>query len=870
MSFVNHLVQFFITSRLSPEDVIKQLQEAQFSDDAIQDAFLEFKKFAGSRKYLSPPPILVNPEKKDNIWYPGADNMPDAKFWPALRDYLINTKRWPNDAVLSIHDASDKIVSWLDSPWASRINTRGLVVGYVQSGKTANFTAVIAKAADAGYRFFIILSGTKKSLRQQTQQRLEKELVFLNDEVWFTPTTYTDFQPIANVNFFLSEKKHDKVLCVVKKNAAVLKKLITWLKSANDNILRQCPFLIIDDEADEASVNTAKGQGNKSPEDTDRTAINKHLVNLLSLLPKVVYIGYTATPFANVFIDPRSENDLYPRDFIAALPKPIGHFGTEEIFGRARLVDDETDEEFVGLDMIRKIPNDEIDFLMPKHNDHSFVPDVTPSLSSALRYFWMACAARKYRGQDNVFSTMLIHTTQLTTVHNSTLSQVKRHHGKTLKDLAGPQASSLLDELKSQWESEQSKVNSSDFGEQPIDFDSIKIFLFDIIQKSLIVADNYKSEQRLSYDGDAKIQIVIGGNTLSRGLTLEGLLVSFFVRTARTYDTLLQMGRWFGYRPGYADLPRIWMTDELKEQFFDLSTIEAEMRQGIQDYELKGITPEQYGLRIRTHPDLDITARLKMQHVVEAQVSFGESRQQTVLFEHKNFNWLHDNLEFTSALITNLASSGFAPVQNNGHFLFKDVPVHYVLNFLNKYNFHSDNRSLQAKLLVGYVEDQNKYGLLKSWNIVIRGVVGKEKKLREEINLGPFTVPLLVRTRRDSVKSHAHIGVLMSKNDTGIDLPLSKGELQKLSDSEIRAKRDQILNTTGLLVIYPISKDSKVSSDTRSDKKDLEAVEHIIGLGIVFPPASEQSRGTQNYVCVNPDYLNPEELADEEEEDENA
>lgn len=865
----NPYLNFFKTSRLSPEEVIKQLRSINVPENIIQETYAEFRKLAGSRRYLSPPPMLVRSDKREDLWYLGADNMPDAKFWPALKEYLLNNKKWSNDAVQSIHEASDKIVSWLESPWASRIKTRGLVVGYVQSGKTANFTAVIAKAADAGYRFFIILSGTKKALRRQTQQRLEKELVFLNDEIWFTPTTYSDFKPFGNVNYFLSDKKHDKVLCVVKKNALVLKKLINWLKSASPGVLRQCPFLIIDDEADEASVNTAKGQANKNPEEADRSAINKHLVTLLGLLPKAAYIGYTATPFANVFIDPRSEDDLYPRDFIVALPKPLGHFGTEEIFGRARLVDDSTDEEFVGLDMIREIPEEEVPLLKPKGNDHDFIPEITPSLADALHYFWMACAARRARGQDKVFSTMLIHTTQLISVHNSTRSQVEGYRTSFIRELKGENSKSVLEKLKKQWEEEQNKIVSSDFKETPVPFEQLKEYLLFAIEETNIVVDNTKSDYRLDYDGDPKIQIAIGGNTLSRGLTLEGLIVSFFVRSARAYDTLLQMGRWFGYRPGYSDLPRIWMTEELREQFFDLSTVEAEMRRDIVDYELRGITPEQYGLKIRTHPDLNITAPLKMQHIVDAQVSYEEERLQTVLFNHRDYDWLKKNIDAASNLISSLTSAGYECVSHNGHYLFKEIPVHFVLNFFENYNFHPNNRTLQTELLKGYIEDQNKYGLLRKWNVVIRGVSGKDKKARGNLALGPLLVPLLERARRKGVKDHAHIGVLMSKNDIGIDLPIPKHQLQSLSEKDIKGKRNELLPGMGLMVIYPIAMDSAPSQNAKGKTK-LDAANHVIALGIVFPPASEKSRGAQNYVWVNPDYLRPEELDEEEEEEENG
>jgi len=571
------LVKQFINLKMVPEDVRKYLLEGGFDEKLVDQAYEEFRKLTGNRKYLTPPPMLVEKRRQEDEWYPGADNIPDARFWPALRNYLIEHKKWSPAAVSSIHEASDKIVAWLQSPWAARINTRGLVIGYVQSGKTANFTAVIAKAADAGYRFFIVLSGTKKSLRRQTQQRLERELISLNDDTWFSPTTMHDFRPIGNVNFFLSDKKHDKVLCVVKKNTVILRKLAEWLRSASPEVLRQCPFLIIDDEADEASVNTARNQATSTPDEMDRTAINRHLVDLLRLLPKAAYVGYTATPFANVLVDPRSPEGIYPSDFIVSLPKPEDHFGTEQIFGRARLLEDDTEEEFAGIDMVRVIPQDEIHRLRPNRYEHDFVPDVTPSLRDALHYFWLVCAARKARGEHSEHSTMLIHTTQLIAVHNNTREQIEAYRTDLLRRMHGPGSSALLQVFEDQWLVEQQRVSPSTFGQVPVSFRSLLPHLIESIDQTLVVVDNSRSQFRLSYDDGARIQIAIGGNTLSRGLTLEGLLVSFFVRAARAYDTLLQMGRWFGYRPGYEDLPRIWMTHELKNQFYDLATVEADV-----------------------------------------------------------------------------------------------------------------------------------------------------------------------------------------------------------------------------------------------------------------------------------------------------
>lgn len=863
---IEWLVKQFIISRLTPEEVKKNLLEGGIDGDLVDQAFAEFRKLTGNKKWLTPPPMLVEDKDNKNNWYPGADSMVDSRFWPHLKDHLLTAKRWTPEAVQSIDDASDRIVAWLQSPWASSIKTRGLVVGYIQSGKTANFTAVIAKAADAGYRFFIILSGTKTSLRSQTQERLDRELIQLNPANWFSPTAQSDFQLVGSkADFFLAEKKYDKMLCVVKKNATILKKLIAWLKGASPDVLRRCPFLIIDDEADEASINTAKNQANTDPENRDRTAINRHLVSLLNMLPKAAYIGYTATPFASVLIDPRP-GDLYPRDFIVALPKPDGHFGTEKIFGRDRLLQDDTDEEYKGLDMVRIIPQEELPDLKPPTNDHSFEPTVTPSLREALHYFWMATAARIAREQGSDHSTMLIHTTQLITVHNNTRDEIERYRKRFLGELRGTNANGEFIRLSKQWDEEKKRVSSTDMGYVPVEFEQLWPYLLSAIERTEVVVDNSRSQYRLSYDGDAKIQIAIGGNTLSRGLTLEGLLVSFFVRAANTYDTLLQMGRWFGYRPGYADLPRMWMTAELKGYFFDLATIEAEIRRDVENYALRGITPSEFGIRIRTHPDLAVTAVAKMQHAVPAKISYDGHPVQTVLFDHLNAKWLEQNITATDSFIAKLVQEGLKPTDINGHKIFYQVPASEVITFLQRYQFHSNSRELASKLLVTYIRSQNRYGLLKHWNVAVRGVINK--KARSSIRLGNLEVPLLERARREFPRDYAHIGVLMSKGDIGADLNHSS-QTQETSVEQIVNRRKSEWPGMGLLLIYPISKDSEPGTGA-TEKVSLGAAENIIGLGLVFPPASEKSRGTQDYITIDPNKLDHTEFELDEEEDEDA
>ena len=864
MDNIDWLIKQFSLSRLTPDETAKNFREGGFSEEYIHVAKKKFLEETGRIRYLSPPPMLITPKESDDSWYPGANKIENARFWPALKRHLLEEKLWPEQAVQSLHQSSDRIISWMQSPWAGSVDTRGLVVGYVQSGKTANFTAVIAKAADVGYRFFIVLSGTKTALRGQTQRRLQTELVRLNSKEWFTPTEYTDFQSsVGNVNYFLSPEK-DCVLCVVKKNTSILRKLIEWFRGASPDMLSRCPFLIIDDEADEASVNTARNQAALAA--PDRTIINKRVVDLLHMLPKAAYLGYTATPFANVLIDPRPEiADLYPKDFIVSLPKPQNHFGTEQIFGRERLLNDETEEEFEGLDMVRMVPNDEIARLKPPPNDHTFVPEVTDCLQTALQYFWLATAVRAVRGQAQLHSTMLIHTTQLIRVHNAMRNQLEAYRADVVQTLQSSNRNDFLNQLRELWRNETMRVPPETMNESPVQFEELAIHVDEVIHKSDFVVDNSLSDHRLNYESGGRIQIAIGGNTLSRGLTLEGLVVSFFVRAASTYDTLLQMGRWFGYRPKYSDLPRIWMTAELRGNFFDLATIEAELRRDIERYAQLKMTPRDFGVRIRTHPHLDITAPLKMQHAVTTAVSYSRNKTQTILFKHRDLAWLNKNLEAADRLIKRIAESN-PPLNTAGHYVFRNVQVSAVLEFLEQYQFHPDSSSLDSRLLRGYIKDQNQHNLLQSWNIVVRGVTAKGRENRGTIILGVLEVPLLERARRLPARDDkAHIGVLMSKGDVGLDLDIPDRE--KLEEEELKQMRQELSPDKGLLVIYPINKDSSTGAGAKH-KTALGAVAHVIGLGMVFPDAAGASRGAQRYVTVDPAKLRPADWEYDEEEEE--
>ncbi|HND34940.1 MAG TPA: Z1 domain-containing protein, partial [Myxococcota bacterium] len=335
----------------------------------------------------------------------------------------------------------------------------------------------------------------------------------------------------------------------------------------------------------------------------DPSTINKLILDILGQFPKGAYLAYTATPFANILSDPLYPNLLYPRDFIVDLPMPEGYFGTERIFGSEPLEQGAPSSD--GLPMIRTVPDEEVGQVKPPTRDSrdSFQPQLTNSLVDAMLWFLLSCGVRRARGQAGQHMSMLIHTTLYTDVHvrfESLLRQdLKQIQEKLLKgDVV------LLQRIGCLWAEETAKIPPESFGEKRVSLESAIAELPAVLAALRVVIDNAKSESRLSFPEGGSTQIVVGGNTLSRGLTIEGLMVSYFVRASHMYDTLLQMARWFGYRWGYADLPRIWMTTELAEHFQHLAQVEQEVRRDIRAYEEQQLTPKDFAPYIQTHSTL--------------------------------------------------------------------------------------------------------------------------------------------------------------------------------------------------------------------------------------------------------------------------
>ncbi|MHB9858563.1 Z1 domain-containing protein [Streptomyces sp. YIM S03343] len=843
-----------------PHEATQQLRDLFVPEEVIEE-MLQRHEAATTQIVSLREPLAVGRENTPP-WYAGS--RAGDKNWPAFEKRL--RRQLDADEVRKIDEASDRVVAMLDHPATPNFRSRGLVIGHVQSGKTSNFTAVVSKAADRGYRMFIVLSGIHNSLRQQTQTRLIRDLVDLNPALWHQITKPEhDFQPPANAQSLVASKDQ-YLLLVVKKNAPVLKKLRDWLEEAREQ-LGNCPTLIIDDEADQATLATRR--------------INPLIRDVIGRIPKVCYVGYTATPFANLLVDPVDHEDFYPRDFILSLPRGERYQGPETLFGRYPLEHEDPSEVPGGLDMIRSIPVEELSALRPakKAEIPDFNPTAAPSLRRAVFWFWLATAARHARGQSDQHSSMLIHAHSDTRVHDSyhPVLQTLRH-----EVLRGIQANDgVVEELRKLWDEESRRVKPAD-GNRQFDFETVFPALEAVVSTTTIVMDHYRSTDRLDYASGPVNVIAVGGNTLSRGLTLEGLVVSFFVRSSNVYDTLLQMGRWFGYRPGYEDLPRIFMPDETRRWFAHLATVEEEMRIEIDRYLTEHLTPLDMGVRIRTHPKMKVTAPSKSKSAVRAAASYGGQLVETRYFpcrhNEEDEQWHAKNGLAVWKLMTAAHRDGTVDVDvADGRALWRGIPVEHVLNFIDEYQFDPKDLDAARNLLQDYIVNRSKNSSgLTRWNI---GVIGKRptsESGRVELPHGASVDPV-VRTRLASPadESVADIKTLTGPRDEALDLDLSKGD-GPVNRTLLKRLRVSQQPERGLILLYPI--DSKAPVPIRSKNGEEEPVtgrapldapgEIVWGVALVFPePTNGPDLGVEyDYLQVDLSRVFPSAGEDEDED----
>ncbi|TCJ30426.1 Z1 domain-containing protein [Nocardioides jejuensis] len=837
-----------VRHRESPEVAAAAMRAIGASPSLVDEVLADIQADIAENDLLDSPTGVVDREleraAKAGPWYTGPED--GDKHWPKLRARLMAGKM--ADVVPEIDRASSKVVAQLANPNIHGLSKKGLVLGYVQSGKTANFTAVMAKAADRGAGLFIVLSGIHNNLREQTQVRVAQDLSF-KDGDWVSLTTAdADFVNDERHSGASQLRRDRPVVIVVKKNVSRLSNLRDWLADTPDEVLRRTPVLLLDDEADQATPNSATGR-------QERTAINALIREIWQKVPTGTYVGYTATPFANIFMNPSDDEDLYPSNFIIDLPRPANYFGSERLFGREALSEDE--EADPGLAIIREISEDDAALLRPPSAREDRVlweASLPESLKRAVEWFIVATAVRKARGQSD-HSSMLVHTTHYADPHFAVQHCLQTY----VKEIADEWRAGKRTALRASYDAEIGMAAEEATRPTP-DWPATEAEIGFVLRNLRVIVDNGSSADRLDYsrvDADGmplqEIVIAVGGGTLSRGLTLEGLVVSYFTRTSSTYDTLLQMGRWFGYRPGYEDLPRLWIQPTLADEYRFLALVEAEMRQDIEDMEKQQITPSELGVRVRAHPGrLSIVARNKMGVADKVDVSFSEERVQTILFD-RDAAVARRNIQAAQDFLARCRS--LSAVDHEAlppRWRLRGIPAADVVTFLNAFSIHPDQAGMRADYMTGWIDNAVPDSL---WNVTVIGSSRGESLGSLDLGLGN-PVPAINRAPLlGSPAGIANIKALLNHADWFADF--EPDVLASLSESDRRsprAMRRLHAKGRGQILLYVVSKDSvPMGKGSTRVRGEMKADEHFVGLGVIFPEARAAS-GKGTYFAVKPDW----------------
>jgi hypothetical protein len=663
----------------------------------------------------------------------------DFFYWNRYRK-LLAEKHLSSQVITTLDADTDRTLGLLenpakDGPWSRR----GMVVGHVQSGKTANYIGLICKAADAGYRLIVVIAGVHNNLRNQTQKRIDEGFVGRDSARLLSqredkyvgvgrfdqsrrPVTFTnsvkDFSkdmatgvgvPLQNLN--------EPAVFVIKKNSSTLKNLVEWLREHNasrGSKTVDAPMLLIDDEADNASINVRYGAGEVS-------LINGKIRELLTMFSRSCYVGYTATPFANIFIDPDTDDemrgeDLFPRHFIVSLDPPSNYFGADRVFR-----DD-------SKNIVRHIEDNE-DLLPITHKKDHNVVALPQSLITAIRTFIVGRAIRIARGDERQHSSMLVNASRFTGVQSQIRALIQGVMGDIQASVRVNGALATEQALKDPEIAALHAVWTEEFSKTGTKWPAVQKHLVAAVAPIKVVEVNSRSHGTLNYDeytSTGLSVIAVGGYSLSRGLTLEGLTVSYFLRNSMMYDTLMQMGRWFGYRPGYEDLCRVWMPEEAEGWYAHVAESIEMLREELRRMAAAGATPEEFGLKVRAHPDtLIVTARNKMGsgEKIVVRIGLGNEFVETAILKNDSTS-LKDNRQAVRRMVENLNESGHslaAAHQTNGSLLLRDVPVSPIRAFIAGFANHPLSMLTDPGPVGRYIEDRED-SELALWDVLFAGV----------------------------------------------------------------------------------------------------------------------------------------------------
>ncbi len=825
--------------------------------------------------------ILNNPDVER--WLDSKKTEIDWAYYDAYKGLLQNQER-PAKVIRENEKIIDSILDLSGDPttegkWARK----GLVMGNVQSGKTQNYIGLINKAVDAGYKVIILLGGHQNELRKQTQERVDEGFIGLESQhlVKMNHTeaarigvgkirdseksvaTYTstadDFRrDYADLGIKLNNLKSPAIF-TVKKLKPILSNLSNWITNSHlldENTKLDMPMLLIDDEADYATINSKAHR-------EEITATNGLIREILSKFNKSTYVGYTATPFANIFIDPENKDemlgdDLFPKDFMIKIPVSDEYSGQDYFFDENYFNDNANNESPGPI----RIINDHEETLPSKHNKHTTVGELCPSLKEAIRVFILNISVRIFRGDDSAHNSMIINMTHLNALQSQITDLVSDYVEEISSAVSAFHSLGHKESLKNIHMQDLSDTYKKRFSGKE-QFSKVFTHLNKAANKVKVFKtfNNSKTDTVLDYSLYSKnglAAIVIGGHKLSRGLTLEGLSVSYFSRNSKAYDTLLQMCRWFGYRPNYRDLCKVYTTSESVEWYCHISGVIKELYKELENMSLQGKTPSEFGLKVRDHPgSMIVTSRAKMNYAGDAIHSVDMWGTTIRRFRFKSGED-HNNLvhKLTNNFVNDMSKNSSALDRFNSH-VYEDVSHKMVKEFIRDLNMIPDDYGDEA-LFNQLDELQNEeipnfkvgiFNVKKPGKVKWEDNIVNKNEIHDTFTLGPHELNIGKRqVNSNGMIIYPQAGDLSGSDDEKIFL--NEHQIQEVLNGNQRAYSRDYLRYEGRdfpsLTIYLFNLGILKPYPNNIDKDEYEVLiaheKPSIGFTISFP-LTENLRG---------------------------
>jgi hypothetical protein len=810
-----------------------------------------------SEEVTAPPIIFVSRDSKD--WIPEGQTWPEKGYWPRYERWLLG--RRPADTVEALDRDTNIILGRLGNPNdANQDNwdVRGLVVGQVQSGKTQNFIGVLAKAIDMGYRQIVVLSGIHEDLRAQTQYRVDEGLT---GQTFFDAEDggleyqhrYVGVREEDSGNIALPDydawtsgsKKHGDIsrgkaarvtgvtdcvhIAVVKKSTARLRRINGMYKTLPH--LRAQPLIVIDDEADQASLN------NKVKDDP--TEINKQIRELLRQFPRSSYVGYTATPFANIFGDPEHETvdqgqDLFPRDFIVRLGQGPGYFGPAELFGRKpTLLADELGR--IPAETMIQTTEDVTSWMPPKSGEWAACTPLPASLLQAIADFVVGAAIKSMRrdkfSQITAHTTMLINVPRAQTQQEQLVGALDEVVKAIKRDVGGDNIArdAWVARLRKSFEEQIVPNLMPRLDVDPPAWTDVLRQVGDLVQRKLKVAlVNGTVKDMLEYDkhkDEGRFVIAVGGDKLSRGMTLEGLTVAYFLRRSNAWDTLLQMGRWFGYRPGYLDLCRLYTSDVILSRFNEVSQRIEELNQDLEEKFGQGAEPREIGIYVlKSELSLLPTRRTALRGAREVEIQGRHSGRPTFRRNLAMTNgdrnatleaarWLFEQAQTQPQREPkNLLTHG-----NRHRYTFFGVPPETVAQYLRQSVLPPSEGQQTNDLLAENILKLAADGMVQEWAVSFPDNEARSDsspvELAKNVRVNPS-----IRNSKDISGKHRRYDDISAPIDLWADITIEEVISIKLTPGQVNWEKDRPKAATarpesrGLLICYVVKTDDGPSA----------------------------------------------------------